>query len=348
MNMQRQKGVTLIELMIGLTISLIITAVIATLYLNSTKVFKVEDAVSRLQESGRFVTQTLQQDIRMAGFRGCEGATNKPVNTLNSATGYLYQFDTGVDGFNGASGSTWVPALDPSIAALVPAPLAGTDVLTIRKTVGGAFGVTAPFMGGNAAALHVESGNSLAKGDILLISNCSNSAIIQVTNANPNTSGDIVHAIGGTTVPGNATPDMKHVFKSDASIYRIVTRTYFIAPSVVRPGVNSLWSNSVPSYTGVAQPEELAEGIDNMQIKYGVDTDGDKAANTYLDASLLTAVDWANVVSVKLSLLMSTTSDNVSVGNQTYAFNGGAPITATDKKLHSSVSTVIALRNRTP
>ena len=61
----------LVELMVWVAISLLITTVIGTIYVNTKQLTRVNDTISRLQESGRFVIHLLDRDMRMAGFRGC-------------------------------------------------------------------------------------------------------------------------------------------------------------------------------------------------------------------------------------------------------------------------------------
>ena len=50
------------------------------------------------------------------------------------------------------------------------------------------------------------------------------------------------------------------------------------------------------------------EGVESMEILYGVDTDGDDAANYYVTADAV--ADWAQVVSVRVSLLVATIDNN--------------------------------------
>lgn len=333
---------TLVELMVGLTLSLLIVAVIGTLYVNSKQVFRTEDAVSRLQETGRFASHMLEDDIRMAGFRGCEGASINPVNTLNLANTFLYQFNVGITGFSGIGGN-WNPSLDPSISGLLHPPLLNTDVITVRRAASIGAGLTPPLMNTSSADIHVDANNDLAQGDIMLVSDCAASAVFQTTNANP-ASGSIVHNVGNTVIPGNATKDLQHVFGTDATLYRIVSKTYYIASSALTPGTNSLWVYSIPAYDGAPQPEEVAQGVDSMKILYGVDTDGDKAANKYVSADQVS--NWDQVVSVKLQLLLSSLADRVGIAPQSYTFNGVT--LPPDRRIHSTISTVITLRNRTP
>lgn len=330
---------SLVELLVWVAVSLIIITVIGTVYVNTKQITRVNDTISRLQESGRFVIHLLDRDLRMANFRGCNGMNVTPVNVLNS-TAYPYQFSIGIIGYYG-SGGVWSPSLDSSIGTLSPPPLANTDVVTIRHIDGPGVPLTAK-MANSSDDITVAPGSPLATGDVLLVADCSNAAIFNATGFNGG-SGVINHAAGTTVVPGNTTANLSNAFNTDASVYRLVTRTYFIAPSVKKPGTNTLWANSVPAYDAQAQPEEMVEGVDNFALLFGEDLDGDRAANRYVRANAVGT--WNNVVSVKAQVLLATVRDNMATSPQPYTFNG-VTTTPTDKKMRSALSSVITVRNR--
>lgn len=337
----RACGMGLVELLVWMAVSLLITTVIGTVYVNSKQLTRVNDTISRLQESGRFVIHLLDRDLRMAGFRGCNGAAVTPVSVLNS-TAYPYRFDVGLQGFYGTGGS-WSPSLDSSIGSLTPAPTADTDVVTIRHIDGPGVPLTTRMLT-QTDDLTVAAGSGLASGDLLLVADCTASAIFNATGYNA-ASGVINHAVGGGAVPGNSAADLGHVFGTDASVFRLVTRTYYIAPSVKKSGTNTLWSYSIPAYDGQPQPEEMVEGVDKMALLFGEDLDADHAANRYTNAGGVGT--WNNVVSVKAQLLLATVRDNMATSSQPYTFNG-ATTTPSDKKIRTALSSVITVRNRVP
>ncbi|GAB6067344.1 hypothetical protein JCM13664_06620 [Methylothermus subterraneus] len=107
---------------------------------------------------------------------------------------------------------------------------------------------------------------------------------------------------------------------------------------------------------GGSQP--LVSDIAGMAILYGVDTDGDGAANCFDSAASLNAATpsacgtgiaapWNRVVSVRVSLLLQSTEDNITTAPQPYTFNG-ATVTPTDRRLRRVFTTTIGLRNRLP
>src|SRR5207248_7194268 len=138
-------------------------------------------------------------------------------------------------------------------------------------------------MASTTADLQVAANSPLAAGDVLLVADCANAAIFHATGFNAGT-GVIGHEVVGGAVPGNTTKNLGFAFSTDASVYRLVTRTYYVAASARKPGTNALWSNSVPAYDLQAQPEEMVEGVDGLVLFYGEDTDGDRAANRYVTA----------------------------------------------------------------
>jgi type IV pilus assembly protein PilW len=90
---------------------------------------------------------------------------------------------------------------------------------------------------------------------------------------------------------------------------------------------------------------DIVEGIDNMQILYGEDTDADGIANYYVASG--SVVNMANVVSVRVSVLASTPDDNLTNEPIPYTYNG-TTTTPTDRKIRRVFTSTIVLRNRLP
>lgn len=64
-----ERGFTLIELMVAVTIGLLLTVVVANLFLGSRATYQTTDEVSRMQENIRFAYQLLSRTIHVAGYR---------------------------------------------------------------------------------------------------------------------------------------------------------------------------------------------------------------------------------------------------------------------------------------
>ena len=65
----------------------------------------------------------------------------------------------------------------------------------------------------------------------------------------------------------------------------------------------SLWRKS-----GLEAPVELIEGVEDLQLLYGVDTDEDRVPNQYVQANFVPS--WQNVVTVRVTIVVNSI-DNV-------------------------------------
>lgn len=96
----------------------------------------------------------------------------------------------------------------------------------------------------------------------------------------------------------------------------------------------------------------LVEGIDNMQILYGVDTDvnADGVANIFRNASQMGANDWYDVVTVRIELLVNS-GDTEGLEDDdtttTYSLLDAPPLGPfNDRLMRRTFTTTITLRNR--
>ena len=65
----RQRGFSLIELMIAMVLGLLLTVVLSQLFITSKRNFSSTDDTARMQENIRFATQMLMRHVRLAGYR---------------------------------------------------------------------------------------------------------------------------------------------------------------------------------------------------------------------------------------------------------------------------------------
>lgn len=334
-----QRGISLVELMIGLVIGLVMTGAISLLFIDASRNHRVNENIARMQESSRFSIDKIGRDARGAGYFGCSGQGKEPDNMLNNKTAYLYRFGTAVEAFI-APDNAWPADLagtfdtlkafdDFTNAATATSlrPKAGSQILTLRGVPDGDIIVRSQPGG---ASIKFSNTNAIKAGDILLVSSCVASAVFQVTQVqdpganNPFT--NVVHNTGGTWVPGNA------VNKTDENlvggeVMRISTTTYFVAnnPLTGRPALFRR--------VGGGNARELARNVDNMQILAGVDTNEDRQIDLFVED--LSTVDWAQVRAVRIVLTL--VSEDTGLTNAT-----------ADGRLQYTTTSTIALRNRLP
>jgi type IV pilus assembly protein PilW len=105
-------------------------------------------------------------------------------------------------------------------------------------------------------------------------------------------------------------------------------------------------SNAVLFQDTNSQNNSLIEGIQDMQILYGADTDADSSPNFYVPAGTA-GLNMAQVVSIRISLLGVTLDDNLTAQSVPYTYNG-TTTTPTDRKIRRVFNATIAVRNRLP
>jgi type IV pilus assembly protein PilW len=189
------------------------------------------------------------------------------------------------------------------------------------------------------------------------VSDCEASSVLQVTNANVQTSGTLDHNTGNAVEPGNSTTELGKKYKENSKIIKPAVKTFYIANNA--SGRLGLWElnnskslNTDSTDTIEDNPRELLTGVEDMQISYGVDDDSDGTADRFVNAgnvddATTTANEWLQVVSVRFSLLLQTEDDNLSTETQQYVYNNNA-VTAADRRLRRVFTTTVGIRNRMP
>lgn len=80
MQIKKQTGFTLVELLVALSLGVLLLGIVITIYLGSKATFSAATGVARSQESTRFATHFMKQDIRMSGYVACsEGVSTRKV-----------------------------------------------------------------------------------------------------------------------------------------------------------------------------------------------------------------------------------------------------------------------------
>lgn len=352
-NVRHQPGMSLVEVLVAMVISLFLLAGIIQVYLANTASYSFTNAISRIQENGRYAMDRMAQDLRMAGYFGCAvfdrsdaAATEAIVNNLDTSGG---GYDPELMDFLG----------QPLVEGTQNDGLNGSDSITLRGAAPGNASVEEPFSTSKSAAIFITQPNDLKAGDIVMITNCRGADIFQVTNATVSglsNKTSVVHNTG-TGDPGNYNPDscqggnahcLSQAYGADATMFKLRSVVYTIATG--ESGEPALWRQEFDADGTTVDNQELVEGIEQMQVLYGVDTTGDKHPNQYMTADLISedftvAINWDEVMSIRLMLLVRSESDGVVEAPQVVDYNG-ATLPQTDQRLRQVFTTTIALRNR--
>ena len=185
-------------------------------------------------------------------------------------------------------------------------------------------------------------------GDVAFVSDCKSSDIFHVTGTSNITAGspwlNIAHGGNLNTAP----PHLSKNYQDDAEVFKPTSTSYYIGTGT--GNLPALFNRDNLSDVS----SELVEGVENMQILYGVDTDptADGVVDQYIKANAIsTAVPpvipgWDRVIAVRISLLMRSVSE-VATTSSSYTFDGVSyPPAGGDRFLRQEYTSTVQLRNR--
>ena len=408
----KQLGMTLIEVMISMSLGLIILAGLGYSYLAARNTYREQDALARMQEGARLAFDVLSKDIHMAGFTGCSAALSPANNPTGTATADWYQyFDNNTNtskltgtyflsgyenhqeatiAFNSATNylSTFpADATYKNNVAGVTGFVSQGDVLLVKHVDPSQQYIVSTGAPANPLVLNVAP-NNFTKGQTLIGANCYSGAggiEIFTDSCNPCTGNQLAY----TSTNALATT------LANSVVYPLSANAYFIC----RPSSDPTQTWTTPtgyactnttdpalyrvslSATGTLSTQELVEGVQDMQISYALDTDGDLIPNCYVVASDISkpftaaftrnnvtcpaptvtgGITWNNVLGVRISLLMvsRSTETGITTEEQVYKLdiNGDGyinpagsslleTVTPTDNLLRKVFTTTVMMKN---
>ncbi|NDP48689.1 MAG: prepilin-type N-terminal cleavage/methylation domain-containing protein [Sulfuriferula multivorans] len=316
-----QSGFGLIELMIAMTLGLVLLGSIGYVFIGSRGAFRVTDNLSRMQENARYALDVIGRDVRMAGYVGCGNIASMQVNTIANPPVPPMTAASALIGYDNGAGWTNPTSIVRPIG----------DVLSIMGAFGGEVNLTGNLAPSNSNVQINGNPNGYATGDVLVVTNCSTADVFKTTTVSGG-GGSVTLNHSNSSNTGNRVG----TYGADSFVMRMEQFTYFI-------GNNPAGNRALYRVGLNGQAEELVEHIENMQMRYGLDTTGDGAVNSYSNAP----TNWAQVISVTISLLMRSPDNNLSTAIQTATFNN-ATFTAPDRRLYQVFSATVGVRNRLP
>ena len=323
-------GASLVEIMVSLAIAMFLLLGLAAVFGNSTRTSADLNRSLQQIENGRFATQALTDDIALAGFYDrlptmlaapttlpdpCETSN---MTNLRAATAFPVQ------GYN-------APATSPLSCIPAANHVANTDILVIRR-----------------ADTNTTASGSLTATDVYL-----------QTNADPSNSANPIIALGSA---GNFTLRNKDG-TTVAPIRKYHVHIYFISPCSIPNGGGTTCTGSsddngspIPTLKrlelrgGASDPVmtvvSLVEGIENLQIDYGIDTDNNGVPDGNYLTTAATVSDWANVVAMRINVLArNLESTNGYTDAKTYDMGVGGNSTPGGSYKRHVYNSVIRLVN---
>lgn len=316
----REQGVTLIELLVGITVGVIIIGAAFTTLTITQKSLRANEQTVGTQHNVRMAMEMLSRDIKMAGF----GSPSVTIGNCSQAIMPNDQNPTGAD-----SGPDSVQLLVPMTRA------SGANRWTLRAatTSAGTTQILLQTGGGGAVADMVLSG--LANGSYISIGG---SATVSVTTFNTSTN----------SIDVSVPPPVW--FQNEDPVYLLQCIRYQVVPL---PDAGNLCLGSAPCLTrGVAgvtngpnAEAPIAEGVEELQLAYACDgcvatinsgipdriIDDQNASNSFDQADFLSNVTWATtprtpdkIQLVQIALVARQSKDDQGIGETNGASIGSS------------------------
>ncbi len=290
------QGFTLIELLISTTLGLLLLIGVGALFLSTSRNYKENELIAGMQDQARFALSTLSRDLALAGYwGGMLGSSNIQPNLSDTDEGndtsratsallpakdcgpsglsWSFNFDQPIE-FRNHDSST----ATASIWNCIGNHVAGTDVVAVRHVSG-------------------QSTGEMALGD--------SDVLLRPHHFYLQTNG----TVGTLTRWSSTARDLPAAAENPAgppmSFHRYTPRIYFIRDFSITSGdgIPTLCRKELcpTDYAGSSDPELascnetggvsgalgyysecIAEGVEDLQITWGLDTDGDFVVDRYV------------------------------------------------------------------
>ncbi|WP_213996733.1 prepilin-type N-terminal cleavage/methylation domain-containing protein [Arsukibacterium sp.] len=285
----KQQGFSLVELMIAMVLGLLVLGGVIGVFIANQATSRANMALSELQNTARLSFQLMSQDIRNAGFSGCN---NSPwAANIIAIDGVRPAW---ADWRNG-SGIFGMAAPAPAINGL--APKNDTQALRVMFAAGNSNSIS----NYDGSTFILNANSVVDAGEIAIACDENAASIFQVTTAVGDT---ITHALGGLNadtnlgfispwVPGTAPT---RGFTNNAMLMRFESIAWFVAPSQDDGAVHSLYRASLIGDTQVS--EEVLFGVDDMQMAFlnGVTMNFETAAE------VTAGNNWGRIIAVNVTV----------------------------------------------
>jgi hypothetical protein len=262
---------SLVELLVSLAIGAVLSFAVTHFLLGSKLSFLQSDELARLQENGAYAMRLLSHELAMAGHLGSEIPGSGIATALHGSGCFEFLLDTASPLFHvndvNANGAPATGGAAPPADCLLPRQhQPGTDILVVRRTSGAAL-VAAGEVRGTADpdALYLRSGPE-------------GTAAVLRRGMAARESGDL---------------------------WEYIPAVFFLRQYSRSPGddIPTLCRKRPGRTAGRMAPAEcLVEGIENLQLEFGIDDDGDLQADRFERAPA--TAELTRAVAARLSLLV--------------------------------------------
>lgn len=310
-----QRGVSLVELMVALTLGLFIVVGAASIYLANRNSFATVENVARVEENARFAAELLARDIREAGNSMCGGAMTS-INLLSSPASLTWAgWDKGLLGnAMGASDTPGVSLLGPSAAsgtAQVTSP--ATDSLLVWSASAGSSPVRISSHTIGTGTINTATPHGFKAGDWVVA--CDGTQLFTFE----------VQSLTTTSVTYSGGAAMTKAIDAGGMLSPLTIHLWYVGGGISSNALRRITLNK----TGITDNDEMVSGVSDLQIKYlPADVSGTpKLDATYLTAANVNVKDWGTIVAVQIALTLNSADKINPTGGGLSAFTYTLPLT---------------------
>jgi len=280
-----QRGYSLIEFMVAAALGLLVLLGISRVFIASQVGYGLSQAKTIMQDNARMASESIQRDLRMAGYMGCvnDGArfrsnelyVHLPSGTnVNSFDGVAFSdnFSRGIEGFEATgtapgnsytipastTGGAWTPALPTSLRGVV-AP--GSDVLVVRYLGPARARITTFTPNASGARVVVDTSvlSKIEAGKTYALTDCNQVSFFSAASIGNSGASFVATGVGGN----------EYYSPTTAYVYETTTVAYYVGQEA--NGRKGLFRYTM-TRTSSPPTELLVPGILTLQALYGWDT----------------------------------------------------------------------------
>ena len=312
-----QHGVTLVELMVALAIGSFLMIGTLQIYSQSREAFVINESIARVQETAQFAMDTIEADLRMASNWG------------RTSRGLVIE------------GRSLQGTPNPNVLA-VPLDCSEDWSIELGTPVDGfnnVYALTCP-------AQNVDQPNS----DVLTVRRASvNPVPLQIGRLQIQTT-----RVQGELFDDGIVPPTFSV--ADSTTHNLMVSSYYIdANSDLIPGVPTLRRKvlGVQGINSAIFDQEIAPGVENLQIQFGIDMNEDNTVDRYVNPGdeiynpeAPGYFPGARVLTARVWLVVRGLTPEIGINDQRIYNPGDVNLgTYTDDVRRMQVSKTILLRN---
>jgi type IV pilus assembly protein PilW len=347
----RQRGVTLVELLVSLVLGLAVLVGLSSVYVAAKQAFRFQESTGRLQEDASYALEVISKDLRMAGFAGCRGIDLLDVSGVNTyyPTMSLTPAPTGITGPNPLA------AIEPTNAQVTLQPMTpynfirGFDSVPSAMFAAGGAPVTSGtdslfFVAGSSNAVSVTTAMAAPNSALTIaadafnwgtantyhfvVSDCISSSLFAGRLAAGGTQIDHSAVMGNNS--DNFASSYQYgvdaiVMPLEWNFYYVATRSGAATPSLYRVFYDG-------NNRGTAQ--EVVSNVESLKLHYGENLNG---INSATNAACVLATGGATCVPSLQADVWRTTAASVTDWSRVVAVRVGLMLVGNDNATNADL-----------